>query len=438
MAIFNAHPLLVELSEWDETSPSKDMRLRGVSFGEDNDTRQKARLLAGKINIVETLQGLLITSRSHVGRVDIGPIRISIKPKLDALPLTHLLRYCYGLKDISSIGRTTTPFEKNGLEDLLISLLAAEAEEFLHRGIPKRYVSVEEDLESPRGKISMQRLAARGGLITAHLPCRFSERSSEWHLNSVLRTGLQLAARMTNNHDLRRHVHRLSSMFVDVRALSDFGEIAINRAEHELSRLTENAKPLLTIIRILVRMLGTSLEASHQSGETPGFLFDMNIFFQRLISRFLRENASDTIIDEQSIRKLFVYIPNENQKRRRPPSPRPDFALYNNQSLSHFLDAKYRDIWVHRFPIEWLYQLTAYSLASPKRVSVILYACISADACDEFIEVRHPVAWSVEKSAKVIMRPVPLLSFAALVGQRDPTKSAVARKALADRLVATV
>ena len=49
----------------------------------------------------------------------------------------------------------------------------------------------------------------------------------------------------------------------------------------------------------------------------PGFLFDMNVFFQRLLSRFLRDNlAGARIADELAIRNLLAYA----LKQRRAPN----------------------------------------------------------------------------------------------------------------------
>jgi 5-methylcytosine-specific restriction enzyme subunit McrC len=71
----------------------------------------------------------------------------------------------------------------------------------------------------------------------------------------------------------------------------------------------------------------------------------MNIFFQRLLSRFLHDNLTGTrIADEVPIRKLFAYAPDGNPRRRSAPAPPPDYALFRGNTLYAFLDAKYRDI----------------------------------------------------------------------------------------------
>lgn len=44
---------------------------------------------------------------------------------------------------------------------------------------------------------------------------------------------------------------------------------------------------------------GAHIEAIVASSRSPGFLFDMNIFFQRLLSMFLLENLTSARIEDQ-------------------------------------------------------------------------------------------------------------------------------------------
>src|SRR5262249_42228615 len=159
---------------------------------------------------------LEIESTSYVGRIDVGPLRIAIQPKLPAMPLSTLLRYAYGLRDVGMIHETHTPTTRYGLHDLLIFMLAAEVEELLHRGLARRYIALSQQLESPRGQIVFREIIRRGGIREARLPCRYFERRTNWQLNQVLRAGLGLASRMTEDRELRRRVRQLAGMFGDV------------------------------------------------------------------------------------------------------------------------------------------------------------------------------------------------------------------------------
>jgi 5-methylcytosine-specific restriction enzyme subunit McrC len=428
--------LLITLTEWDHVGPMQDQRLRGRSLGDNGQVRQLADSLRRRVDIREGYSGLEIATTSFVGRIDVGPLRIAIVPKLPALPLARLLRYAYGLRDVATIGETESPTVRQGLHDLLISLLAAEVEELLHGGLARKYVPLLAKLESPRGRILIDEVIRQGGVREAKLPCGYSERQADWHLNQVLRAGLEMAAHMAEDRDLRLHVHQLSSMFRDVKHLPRLHPEDVERAERDLTRLTASSRPALTIIRLLQETLGIAVDSSHPLNRMPGFLFDMNAFFQRLLSRFLHDNlTADRIVDEIAIRGLFAYVPDANPNRRRAPKPRPDFALFRNNDLRGFLDAKYRDIWEKGLPAEWLYQLSIYALASPSELSVLLYASMTRQALDERIEVQPPVAWSSRPSASVILRPVPLAYLAELLDPDRASPMAAARHNLANELV---
>jgi 5-methylcytosine-specific restriction enzyme subunit McrC len=427
---------VVELTEWDQVGPAEDPRLKGCSLADDVQSQRLAETLRGRLDFREGYKGLEITSTSFVGRVDIGTLRIAITPKLPAMPLAQLLRYAYGLRDIAVTEETRAPTIRYGLHDLLIALLVAEVEELLQRGLARRYIPLSEKLDSPRGRLLIDQLIRQGGVREPRLPCRHFERRADWHLNQVLRAGLETAARIAVDRDLRRHTHQLSVMFGDVERLARLEAGDIDRAERELTRLTDANSSALTIIRLLQDTLGLDFDPEQLSSRMPGFLFDMNIFFQRLLSRFLRDNlTSARIADEVPIRNLFSYAPDENLRRRRVPAPRPDYALFEGDTLCGFLDAKYRDIWERGFAAEWLYQLSLYAAASPSQVSVLLYASMAADARDERVEVRQPILWSNRGPASVILRPVPLSYLAELLDPERASALAVERQEFADQLV---
>jgi len=257
-------------------------------------------------------------------------------------------------------------------------------------------------------------------------------------LNRVLRSGLEIAAKMTEDRDLRFRLHRLSAMFYGVDFNAKLTADDVEWAQLSLTRLTAACQPALTLIGLLRNMLGLSFDSAQKPSRTPGFLFDMNIFFQRLLSRFLKDNLTDARIDdEQPFRDLFAYAPDANPRRRAAPAPRPDYAISRGNHLSGFLDAKYRDVWDKGLPAEWLYQLSIYALASPCNVSVLLYASMAATARDERIEVRQPVASPQGFSASVIIRPVPLKYLADILNPANSLSSRLARSRLANQLAVT-
>src|SRR5262249_38733951 len=149
-----------------------------------------------------------IETTSFVGRLDIGPLRLLIRPKIADLPLARLLRYAYGLRDLSTYDAVRSPLAKGGFQDLLISMLADEIEELLARGLSRRYVGECASLMSPRGRLMVNEIARRGGVHEPALPCHYFERRTDWALNRVLLAGLELAAQLATDRYLRCRVQR--------------------------------------------------------------------------------------------------------------------------------------------------------------------------------------------------------------------------------------
>jgi 5-methylcytosine-specific restriction enzyme subunit McrC len=238
---------------------------------------------------------------------------------------------------------------------------------------------------------------------------------------------------MTNDREQRQHLHRLSAEFEQVERPSELRGEDIDKAERGLTRLTNASVGAISIIRLLHQMQGVTFEAETRLHSIPGFLFDMNLFFQRLLSRFFRENlVGRRISDQWSVRSLFSYAANANPKRRTSPTLRPDYALFQGNALRVFLDAKYRDLWEKELPPEWLYQLSVYALALPaRRLSVILFPSMDDRASDQQINIQTPF----QGLTAVIIRPVPLNKLAELVQPRQQAQFAVERQRMAAGLV---
>lgn len=424
----------VSLSEWDY------VKLEYAPVPSEGLTREQALsisvgALKGKAEIRPRLDGLEIETSSFVGQVTLGPLHLVIRPKIDKLPLTTLLRYAYRLRDLTVFDDSQALTAEFGLQDLFVMLLVTEVEELVHRGLTRNYVPLASQLESPRGRINFETLARAGGVLEAALPCHYFERRTDVFLNQVVRAGLNLCVSIVTDDDLRRAVHRLANRFTGVHALANLTGDHLDRAEQSLTRLTDTYAPVLTLLRLLLEMKGADLEVG-EAKRAPGFMFDMNAFYQRLLSRFFHENLVGCWIeDEHKLRRVYSYAPKANPRRRRPPTPRPDFALFNKDGLKGFLDAKYRDAWALDVPAHWLYQLSIYAFASPNRFSVLLYATMDDAAQDQQIDIRNPLPGQAEGvAASVILRPVHLGRLATLVDPRRRNSFATERQQFARNL----
>jgi 5-methylcytosine-specific restriction enzyme subunit McrC len=198
----------------------------------------------------------------------------------------------------------------------------------------------------------------------------------------------------------------------------------LRRVSSGLNRLSESYRPALKLVEALLASTGVSLEDEDTQLPLPGFLFDMNGFFQHFLSKFLRDFLEGFAVrDEHTLRGMLRYQPAANPKGRPAPSPRPDFAVQRAGRTIALLDAKYRDLWETKLPREMLYQLATYALSQPPGFeAAILYPSMSSDAVVQRIEINDPVSARVR--ATVALRPVPIATLQELLTD-SPARAAL-------------
>ncbi len=413
----------VELSEWSRLD-SGDAHLKGRSL-DRQEQAVAARLAAGdRLLVTEQRDGLAVETTSWVGRVTLGDLQITVQPKIAPDTLLALVRYAYGLRDLSLLHPSRYTTGDRLFVDLLVAQLIDEAEELLARGLHRRYAQRAEVLASPRGRLDFSGIARTAGQARIGLPCVHHPRLSDNILNRTLLAGLQHGATLASDPALRIATRRLAARLAeDVTAIPP-KRLDMDAADRAISRLTLDYSPAITLIRLLLEGAGLSLSGDESHLAVRGFLFDMNKFFQRLLSRFLQEflPASYSLADEHRLTEVMEYAPNLNPQRRRRPTPRPDFAVLRKGKPLQFFDAKYRDLWDRSLPADMLYQLAIYAMVGgASRTSVILYPALEASTTDQRIDVRD--ALGGDPRGSVILRGVDLSRMQRAIEDRDTQAS---------------
>ena len=378
---------------------------------------------SGIVEIIELKNGIRINSNSYVGRVSLGAINLHITPKLDKLPLGQLMQYTYGFKDLRLYGKAFYLTGRSDFFDLLIYTLYAYVDELLDRGFIKGYMLRDEESQSIKGRIDIDRVAGRGGIVASTLPCKYYQREEDTPLNRMLLSGLRLAQDMAANirlkYDVRRMADHLSG-FVTEMALN---RSALTLVEMSINRLTESYVPIIEIVDILLAARAEQMNVIGNETMLPGYFFDMNLFFETLVSKLLKTLPDGyTVIDQYRLKRMISYAPDHNPLRRSPPTPRPDFVVMKAARALRIIDAKYRDLWERDLPRDMLYQLSMYAMSGiAENEATIIYPALSDEPELQIINVNDPVREEFQ-IARIRLQPLNLNKVADLISRNSKSE----------------
>ncbi len=234
-----------------------------------------------------------------VGIISAPGATLEILPKIDGpngavrKALVRMLAVAQGLR-VADGELTGLGTQRSDLLEVLIGLFANRLLTAVRRGLPRRYIGQEEDLQLLRGRLNVVRQVTRFAARPDVLACRFDELSEDTPLNRVFKAAVRRLAGITRSAANARLLAELAAR------LEFAGDSAAPLKEPV--RLDRTNTAFHDLHRLACLLLSGDWQ-SMASGKSVGFslLFPMYELFEKFVSRCLvqavpqcRVNLQDT------------------------------------------------------------------------------------------------------------------------------------------------
>ena len=334
--------------------------------------------------------------RTHalVGILRAGDLTVEILPKIgwasgagastvqsraSARNLMVMLSYAFNLKIIEqeTAGLASSAgawFEI--LTRLFVSSLSRQAAV----GLSQHYIEKEDTLSALRGRWDIQRQIQRRGPAHPGFDVIFDEYSPDTPLNQVFRFTIEHLLLLDTSPACRAGLEDLRQSFSAVTCPNSISPALLESVG--FNRLNERFRPAFNLARLLLS--GHILQLSVGTIRAGGFVFDMNMLFERFMAAFIeRYRASifpaswqGAVLHPQS-EGMQLYL--ARWEGRRAVRLRPDLLITRKRSsdVLLFADTKYKKIDAARSrpatAPEDIYQMLAYAAGLNCPRGLLLY-----------------------------------------------------------------
>ena len=307
----------------------------------------------------------LLKPEAVVGTFELGDLSVLIRPKLDIPKLIFIA--CYAMDAFKPRKGEWFRFaEAETLPDAMALSLSVAARRAFERGLLHGYRTEEESLYTVRGRIRMGDQIRRRFSMPFPVEVRYDEFTEDIVANRLVKAAAwQLGRMRLRSPKARDGLREVAARLGNVSLV----EFAHDVPEVRFDRLNERYREVVTLSRLVLRR--RLFESGRGGVLAPGFHMDMNVVFQRFVTRALREvlGVSDrTLRSDDELRGSHrIWLAEDGRV-----TLEPDLSWWDGPRCTFVGDAKYKHI--ESVPNADLYQLLAYATALDLPGGLLIYA----------------------------------------------------------------
>lgn len=318
---------------------------------------------------------------SHCGVISLGNLSVEILPKIygketedsesSRSALIRMLSKAPLLK-LHEAGPAGISSQKRNILDVFILHFCEQLRAQLTRGMIRKYLRRERNLNVLRGKLVIEQQVKRNLAHRERLFCRYDELSADNAYNQILKYVLEILLKATTANLAFRQVSELLMRF---EAISDRAATAGEVDSLSFDRLTERYEPVFYQCRYFLEKLYPDVVTGKKN--CLAVLFDMNRLFETYVAAELRKEVRShgLRVREQGPRRYLARLKDSDRPIF---SMRPDISFVDGKNHPvavadvkwKILDEREKNLGISQAD---MYQIGSYALRYGVKSVVLFY-----------------------------------------------------------------
>ncbi|TWG63130.1 McrC family protein [Aminobacter sp. J44] len=292
-----------------------------------------------------------LRARGVVGILAAGEASLEILPKIDVASgettdhqnaairkrLVHMLAVALDLKiDLGVI--TDLAWQRETLLEILIRIFCDKLTEALRKGMPRRYITCEDDLPTLRGQLDIARQFTRHAVNPSRLACRFDLLSEDTPLNRIMKAAVLRLARLSRRPANQQRLRELAFVYADI---TDVPVVALRWDQVVIDRTNRSWQELFAMARLFLQDRYQTTTGG--AGQGTAMLFEMNALFEEYVGRLIARALAGTGFTV-SLQGGRLFCLSAQDSGRALFQTKPDILIRQNGKVVHVIDTKWKRI----------------------------------------------------------------------------------------------
>lgn len=232
-----------------------------------------------------------VEAGQRVGTMQIGDLRIDVRPRLAAAEMATLIRYAYG-GAIDAQERSNIATAHMGLDELICSVLVTELSRIRQAGLSRNYVERREKLNVLRGRPDFLASFPWNDRGMTSLGCRHNELTCDNLDNQIVLACLERATLMRVTVPTRRRILEHRQVWAALTSSRAVGAHDFVRARSRYNRLSAHYRLVHNLAELI--LLGHRPSQLYDTGPQPsgGIVLGMPELFELFVERLATDSEA--------------------------------------------------------------------------------------------------------------------------------------------------